>query len=145
MNILNEVKDAWGWIGIDPVEVVTENDFGNLIPKDSNHQFWRLCPEDVYCDVIAKSIEEYNELIQNDEFMDDWFMAAMVDEAKKSLGELEVGSKYHLVIPGILDGEYGGSNIKTAPLAELIKYSGDLGKKIKDLPDGAKIDFKAMS
>lgn len=144
MNILDEVKNAWGWIGIDPVELVTENDFGNLIIKDSKEQFWRLCPEDVYCEVIAKSKEAYNELIQNEEFLDDWFMSAMVEDAKKSLGSLEPPRKYHMVIPGILDGEYGGKNIKTAPLVELIRFSGDLGKQIKDLPDGAEIKLKVM-
>ena len=144
MNILNDVKEAWGWIGMDPVEVVTENEFGNLILKDSNDKFWRLCPEDVYCEVIAESITEYNELITDDEFLDDWFMSAMVEEAKKSLGTLEHGNKYHMVIPGILDGEYGGTNIKTAPFVEIIKFSGDLGKQIKDLPDGAKIELKVM-
>jgi len=28
MNILKEIKDSWGWVGIDPEEVVGENDFG---------------------------------------------------------------------------------------------------------------------
>ena len=145
MNILNEVKAAWGWVGIDPVEVVTENDFGNLILKDSNEKFWRMCPEDVYCDVIANTKTDYNELIQNEEFLDDWFMSAMVEEAKITLGELDSGKKYYMVIPGILDGEYGGKNIKVTSLIDLIRYSGDLGKQIKDLPDGAKIELKTMS
>lgn len=144
MNILNEIRDAWGWTGIDPVEVVTENDFGNLIIKDATDQFWRLCPEDVYCDVIAKSIAEYNEIIQDEEFLDDWFMSAMVEDAKKSLGSLKPGYKYHMVIPGILDGEYGGTNIKLAPLDKLIRFSGDLGKQIKDLPDGAEVELKPI-
>jgi len=29
MNIIEEVKEAWGWIGINPIEVVTENEFNN--------------------------------------------------------------------------------------------------------------------
>jgi len=144
MTILNEVRNAWGWIGIDPIEVVTENDFGNLIIKDSKEQFWRLCPEDVYCEVIAKTIAEYNEIIKGEDFLDDWFMSAMVEEAKKTLGSLEDSNKYYMVIPGVLDGEYGGANIKTAPLVELIRFSGDLGKQIKDLPDGAEIELKVI-
>jgi len=144
MNLLEEIKTAWGWVGIDPAEIVTENDFGNLIIKDHDDQFWRLCPEDVYCEVIAKSISEYNEKITDEDFLNDWFMSAMVDEAFKNNGILEPNNKYYMVIPGILDGEYGGDNIKTAPLTELIRFSGDLGKKIKDLPDGAKIELKSL-
>ena len=46
MNILKEVQNAWGWTGIKPLELVDENDFGNLIIKDVRGQYWRLCPED---------------------------------------------------------------------------------------------------
>lgn len=144
MSILNEIKGAWGWIGIDPQEVVIENEFGNLIIKDFSDKFWRLCPEDVYCEVVAESIEEYNALIKNEEFLEDWFMSAMVQDAEAKLGKLESGYKYHMVIPGVLGGEYGGSNVKVAPLLEIIRFSGDLGKQIEELPDGAQIELKVV-
>ncbi|WP_010386303.1 hypothetical protein [Pseudoalteromonas rubra] len=69
MSILNKIQDAWGWVGIEPQEVVIENDFGNLIVKDFSDKFWRLCPEDVYCEIVAESIEDYNDLIKNKEFL----------------------------------------------------------------------------
>ena len=144
MNIIDEVKKSWDWVGINPTEIVAENEFGNLILKDSEDKFWRLCPEDVYCEVVAKSIEDYNNLINDIEFLNDWNMSVMVDEATKMLGELKEGYKYYLVIPGILNGEYSGTNIKTAPFFEIIRLSGDLGKQIKDLPDGAKVELKLI-
>lgn len=142
MTILDEVKESWGWTGIDPKEVVAENDFGNLIMKDADDKFWRLCPEDVYCEVVAESIAEYNLLIKDKEFLEDWFMQAMVEEAEKKLGALKPGYKYHMVIPGILCGEYNESNFNVAPLYEIVRFSGDLGRQIQDLPDGAKIEIK---
>ncbi len=144
MSILNEIKDAWGWVGIEPQEVVIENEFGNLIVKDFNDKFWRLCPEDVYCELVAESIEEYNVLIKNEEFLEDWSMTAMVQEAEGSLGKFKPGYKYHMVIPGVLGGEYGGSNVKVAPLLEIIRFSGDLGKQIENLPDGAQVELKVV-
>ena len=144
MTILEEIKNAWGWTGINPVEIVTENEFGNLILKDAEDKFWRLSPEEIYCDVIATSIADYNTLIQNEDFMDDWFMASMVAEAEKTLGELKIGQKYHMIIPGVLDGEYSAKNIKIAPLFKMIRFSGALGKQIKDLPDGSAVDFKVI-
>ncbi|MCW8943715.1 MAG: DUF1851 domain-containing protein [Sedimenticola sp.] len=144
MSILNEIKNAWSWVGIEPEEVVVENEFGNLIVKDSTDKFWRLCPEDVYCEVVANSIEEYNALIKNEEFLEDWFMSGMVEEAEKALGKLEPGYKYHMVIPGVLGGEYGGSNVKVAPLNEIVRFSGDLGKQIKDLPGGSEVELKVV-
>jgi len=145
IKVLNEVREAWAWVGIEPEEIVTHNEFGNLIIKDAEDKFWRLCPEDIYCKVVANSIQEYNELINDEEFVEDWFMATMVEEAKQSLGELKPDYKYHLSVPGALDGEYSGDNITTAPLLEMIRFSGDLGKRINELADGTEIKFKPIA
>ncbi|KZX75123.1 hypothetical protein A3715_26825 [Oleiphilus sp. HI0009] len=144
MSIIQEIINAWSWVGIEPVEIVAENDFGNLIIKDSSERFWRLCPEDVYCEVIANSIDEYNTAIKNEEFIIDWHMSSMVEEAATNLGALQEGYKYHMVIPGILGGEYGGTNVKSVPLVEQIRFSGDLGSQLRDLPDGAQVELKVI-
>jgi len=144
MNIIEEVKEAWGWVGINPTEIVTENEFGNLILKDAEDKFWRLCPEEVYCEVIAESIDAYNALIKDSEFLDDWNVPAMVDAAIKKLGKLKKGYKYYLAIPGILNGEYSVNNIKTAPFVKIINWSGDLGNQVKDLEDGSEVELKAI-
>jgi hypothetical protein len=144
MNIVEEIKESWGWVGIEPVEVVGENDFGNLMIKDIEGKYWRLCPEDLYCKVVAENRAELDALSTDQEFLADWYMKALVEAAKDKLGPLEEGSKYYMVIPGVLGGEYGISNIETLPLAELIRLSGDLGKQIKDLPDGAQVKLKVV-
>ena len=41
--MIQEIKAFWGWSGIDPVEIIAVNDFGNLIIKDHEDKFWRLC------------------------------------------------------------------------------------------------------
>ena len=142
MDLISEIREAWGWVGIDPEEVVGENDFGNLIVRDRAGQYWRLCPEDSYCRVIADNREELDELSEDQEFLHDWNMSALVEEAKKAHGPLPDGRKYYLVIPGVLGGVYDASNIKTLPLVELVRLSGDIAKQIKDIPDGAKVEFE---
>jgi hypothetical protein len=144
MNIVDEIKESWGWVGIEPLEVVGENDFGNLMIKDIEAKYWRLCPEDLYCKVVAQNRAELDALSADEEFLADWYMKALVEVAKDKLGPLEEGRKYYMVIPGVLGGEYGINNIKTLPLAELIRLSGDLGKQIKDLPDGAQVKLKVV-
>ena len=142
MNIIQEIKESWGWVGIDPVEVVGENDFGNLMIKDSVGSYWRLSPEDVYCEIVATNREELDNLSTDQEFLEDWYMQALVEQASERLGVLTEGQKYCLVTPGVLGGEYAISNINTAPLHELIRFSGHIAKQIKDLPDGAEIQLR---
>jgi len=69
-------------------------------------------------------------------------MKNLVTQAKELLGPLIEGRKYCLKIPGVLGGEYGGSNLATVPLVELVRFSGDVAKQIKDQPNGAQVQFK---
>ncbi len=144
MSIVKVIEEAWDWVGIEPAEVVGENDFGNLIIKDIHGKFWRLCPEDVYCRVVAENRAELDALSHDQEFLGDWYMSSLVEQAKASLGPLQPGRKYHLVIPGVLGGAYSAENIRTVPQFEQIRFSGDIGRQIQELPDGAQVKLKVI-
>lgn len=144
MDIIEEIRQFWGWTGIDPVKVVCENDFGNLVIKDEEGRYWRLCPEDCYCKVVANNREELDALSTNQEFLQDWYMSALTSLANDNFGPLTEGRKYCLKIPGILGGEYGGDNISTAPLVDLVRLSADIARQIESLPDGAQIKLQVV-
>jgi hypothetical protein len=139
MDLISSIKRGWLWKGLDPTLVVGENDFGNLIVKDAQGQYWRVCPEDLKCTVIANDRAALDALSQRQDFLHDWYMAALVGKAKRQLGPLRPGYKYCLKIPGPLGGEYGGANLGTIPLRELIEASGDIARQIDDVPDGAEV------
>jgi Domain of unknown function (DUF1851) len=142
MKLIEHIERAWGWTGIKPAKVVGENDFGNLMVRDRQGRYWRICPEDLYCRLIAEDRAALDALIRDEEFQEDWGMAALVDEARVKIGPLGPGRKYCLKIPGLLGGEYGGSNLATISLVELISASGGIAFQINDLPDGAKVQFQ---
>jgi len=136
MHLLDDVRSAWGWAGIEPVNVIDDNDFGNLLIEDIRGQYWRLCPEELYCKVVAGNSEELNCLVKDPEFLSDWHMRALVDEAFQQLGALAPGCKYCLKIPGVLGGKYDKANLGTISFDELIRASGDIAQQIAGLPDG---------
>ena len=144
MKLIDEIAKAWGWSGIDPVSVVMENDFGNLIVMDVDGKYWRLCPEDCYCEVIAASRAEFDALLANQEFLQDWDMAALVSLAKDQCGPLATGSKYCLKIPGILGGTYGGNNLAIASQIDLVRIAGDIARQLQELPDGSRIELRLV-
>ena len=141
MDLLDDVRNAWGWTGIEPVNLIDDNDFGNLIIEDVRGQYWRLCPEDLYCKVVAGNREELDRLAKDQEFLSDWHMRGLVDEAFQQLGALASGHKYCLKIPGVLGGEYGGNNLGTISFDELIRASGDIAQQIAGLPDGTFVEL----
>ena len=143
-DLIRVIREAWSWIGIDPDEVVAENDFGNLIVRSTDGRYWRICPEELSCDVIAESRPHLDAINETRDFRRDWWMKSMVDEAVGLLGPLGEGRKYCLKMPAVLGGAYEASNLGTVPLDELISFSGDMARQIKDLPDGAQIKIKVV-
>jgi Domain of unknown function (DUF1851) len=142
MELIKHIERAWSWTGIKPIKVVGENDFGNLMVRDQQGQYWRICPEDLYCKVIAGDRAALDALIEDEEFQQDWNMPALVEEAQATVGPLGPGRKYCLKIPGLLGGEYGGTNLASISLVELVAASGDIAFQIKDVPDGAQVRIK---
>lgn len=139
MELLIEIENAWGWVGLRPAQVVGENDFGNFIVKDVAGRYWRICPEDLYCKVIADDRAELDTLSQSQEFLQDWYMAGLVAEAREKLGTLRPGYKYCLKIPGVMGGEYGGTNLAVISVVGLVSASGHIAKEIDGLPDSAQV------
>ena len=56
-----------------------------------------------------------------------------------ALSKLE---KYCLKIPGVLGGAYGGDNLASSTLVELIESSGHMAMQIADLPDGTQVKLR---
>lgn len=136
--MLTAINKAWDWIGVRAIEIVKINDFGNVIFKSKENEFWRICPEELYCEKIADSLSTLEILLQDSEFIEDWEMLNLVKIAKETVGKLNEGEKYCLKLPGVLGGEYKLENIGKVSQLEQIRFSGDLAKQIKDLPDGTK-------
>jgi hypothetical protein len=139
MDLIAIVKESWGWAGLDPDQIVGDNDFGNLMIKDKSGRYWRLCPEDLNCRVVAESRPELDALSRSQEFLRDWHMIELLAQAKERVGTLRPGYKYCLKIPGLLGGEYGGDNLASIPIGELISASGHIARQVAELPDGAKV------
>jgi hypothetical protein len=78
-------------------------------------------------------------LSQSQDFLHDWYMEALVKQARDKLGLLRPGYKYCLKIPAVLGGQYEDSNLATISLHEQVAVSGHLAKEIGESPDGAQI------
>jgi hypothetical protein len=135
MSTVDEINEAWGWVGLSAVEVLGENDFGNLIIKDEDGKYWRLCPEGLRCQTVAQDREALDALSYNQEFLEDWYMTELVHLARETLGPLASGRKYCMKVPSVLGGEYGGNNLATVPLLALIRFSGEVAQHIDGIPD----------
>jgi hypothetical protein len=142
--MLDIIRTAWGWIGLDPAEVVATNAFGNLIVRATDGVYWRICPEELSCERIADHADAFAAISKGEEFQTDWEMSRLVKLARQKFGPLPEGRCYCLKLPAVVGGSYDVANMGTISLDELISFSGEFAEKIKDLPDGAQIRIKIV-
>ncbi len=133
---LETIRTSWGWVGLDPAQVVATNAFGNMIVLATNGAIWRICPEELSCQQVAHSADEFAIISQDPAFQLDWEMVTLVDLAKQHLGSLEDGRCYCLKLAAVIGGSYQAANMGTISLDELISFSGYLAQQIKDIPEG---------
>ena len=141
-EVISDIREAWGWLGVVPTKLVDSNKFGDIIFNDAEARYWRLCPEELVCSQIADSAHAYSSLRQEAEFSRDWTMEDLVSAAESLYGVQPPGRCFCLKLPGPLGGHYRIENIGTITRSELVRFSGEVAKQIKDLPDGAQIQFR---
>ena len=142
IEILRQINDSWKWKGFQATKIELINDFGNVIFQTDNYEYWRICPEELSCEKIADSHNEYDKLINDSEFQLDWKMENLVRIAKDKFENISENEKYCLKKPAEIGGEYERENIGKITFKELISFSGDLGFQIKDLKNGEKIRLR---
>jgi hypothetical protein len=141
-TLLEAITEGWSWKLGKPVAIIATNGFGNAIVQNDKGQFFRIMPEEWDCQLLASSAEELHEKRTSDDFIRDWEMTALVQRARVSLGRLEEGEVYYLVVPGCLGGKYAEENIRKNSLRELLAYSGEMARQIDQLPDGGRVVLK---
>jgi hypothetical protein len=139
--MLDIINDAWSWIGLDATDLIASNLFGNVIVRDRHGRFWRICPEELTCEVIAANDQEYSKLWTDDEFQTDWTMGVFLEQAVAKFGPLPPDRCYCLKLPAVLGGEYSTENLGTISRNELISFAGDIAEQIKDVPEGGKVEL----
>jgi len=118
------------------------NAFGNLIVRAIDGAYWRICPEELSCEVVACDAAALDVPWANEDFQIDWQMMQLVNAAQVALGPVDEQRCYCLKQPAVLGGKYDAANFGTITRRELIAFTGDVAEQIKDVPDGASIKFK---
>ncbi len=140
-RLLDAVRQAWGWVGIEPKQMVAVNVFGNLLLKDTVGRYWRICPEELFAKIVADNEQSFNGLMADADFLKDWETVRLGELAVRELGAPDAGKCFCLKLPGVLGGEYQPENFGVTTIEELILSSGGMALQIKDVPDGGTIQI----
>src|SRR3954447_21773002 len=85
-HVLRTIRESWGWTGLDPAAVTATNAFGNVIVRATDGAYWRVCPEELSCEVVARDDATFRALWASEEFQVDWQMTQLVEIVQTLLG-----------------------------------------------------------
>jgi hypothetical protein len=138
-DLLDIVRTAWGWTGIDPAQVVATSAFGHLVIRDTGGFYWYLDPELRELQRVAADRDELTAYMNQPHMIEAWFADRLTAEARERFGEPEPGRCYSFETRALIEGDYAPGNLRTIPIAELIAFVGDFEQKTRDLPEGTPI------
>lgn len=138
------IADGWSWKLGTPVAVLATSPLGNVIVKNGDGWFFRIMPEELLCDLLARSEEELATKWMETEFRRDLQMSALVEKAQAAHGLLAEGQVYHLVVPGCLGGKYEVANLRKISLCELLTHAGAMAQQVEDVPDDGEVIITSM-
>ncbi|MEO0871889.1 MAG: hypothetical protein AAFY19_08025 [Pseudomonadota bacterium] len=141
MSLVDVFNESWSWTGITAKRVRAQSPMGHLILSDENEQFFYLDPDGMVIVPLGTKAEAEAHLAQADA-QELWWGGDLVEAGKALLGEPPEGSVFSLKPEAMVQGHYAPENLWIISLEELIAFTGDLARQIKDLPDGMQIKFE---
>ena len=143
-DLVNAVRDGWGWTGIDAAAVTAVSAFGHLIVQDRQGGYWYLDPELRTLERIAGDEAALFAHMRDDDVREIWEAHALVEAAHDRLGPPGPGQCYSLKTMALLQGDYAHHNLCTISIAELIRFTGDFERQTQHLPEGSTVQLKVV-
>ncbi len=141
-SVIEALSDEWAWI-LPPInQVFAVSAMGNVFLSCDDQNYWRICPEELTAETVARKSGELDALYSNTEYKEDWHMTSLVADLIESYGEPVIGECFGLTIPAVLGGEYSINNIRRRGLYEYLRFTGDVARQTKDLKDGDTLKFE---
>src|SRR3954453_5679197 len=129
----------WGWLLGDSMHLILVSAIGDMFLADDTGQVFWLDTGTGKLQQIAASVEEFQQLRQQREHADQWFIPLLVGDLITSGVKLSPGQCYSYKKPPFLGGEVALENFTPTDLMVHFSVLGQLCKQVKNLPPGTKI------
>jgi hypothetical protein len=134
----------WSWLLPENLSIWIMNTFGDLFVVLDDGSVHRLTTDGGELEKLAESREHFEELMLESNNANTWLLIPLVDKVVSSGKQLEPGKCFGYKIPPVAGGKYEPDNIAIKSIKEYHSFLGYFYEKIKDLPNGAKIQFKIV-
>lgn len=70
-DVLESIRREWTWVMPPPEPLLAVSKFGNVLVAVLGGAVWRICPEEMSCQVFAPTVEVAQQLMADPEFRED--------------------------------------------------------------------------
>jgi hypothetical protein len=131
--------EEWKWILDEPSRVILTTTMGDLFVRGNSSKIYYLDVVSGESHTISKNSQEFEKLLNDNQFIIDYFYPERVDKLKKLGLILEENCCYSHIHPLVLGGEDIIDNIEVTDLIVHLSITGQIHKQIKDLDYGTRI------
>lgn len=135
----NSLISGWSFLLPSSFTIWMVNLLGDLIIVSENGEVSFVDVGIGTSEVIAKSRDEFIEIVDHDDNADNWFAIPLVDECKSIGKYLSNNECYSFKVPPILGGEFKPDNVEPTDLSVHYHLLSQIHNQTKDLPDGTKV------
>jgi hypothetical protein len=137
-----DLIDCWKWLlkKIDKVLLISK--LGDMFLIGQNDAIYWLATDTGTLTTIANSTEEFEQLLQDEENLDNWFLPSLLEQLHEAGKMLKQNQVYSFKMMPIIGGEYTVENIEPTDISVHFTFTGQIFEQVKDLPDGTPIKIK---
>lgn len=89
---------------------------------------------------VADGIEKFQEKLQDQDVVSDWFLVDLIAALKTAGKELQTGQVYSYKKLIVLGGDYSSDNFEPTDIEVHFSFAGQIHQHVKALPPGTKIN-----
>lgn len=132
--------EDWQWLVGSALPVLLSSVGDAFLKNESGEVFWLITGSAEY-EKVADSYAEFQDKLKDNELVHEWFLVPVVAQLKEQGVILEQGKLYGFKQLPVLGGNYNSDNFELTDIEVHFAMSGQMNFQIKDLPDGAKVNF----
>ncbi|MCW1926417.1 DUF1851 domain-containing protein [Luteolibacter arcticus] len=140
-----ELLSDWRWLVGERTEFMLAGSLGDLFLRDETGQVLWLDTGAGQLSVVAGSHEEFRELLQQPNQVNEWFLPQLVGDLLASGKQLAPGQCFSYKVPPMLGGKVEPENFEPTDLSVHCSILGQIARKNQDLPDRTPIQRVTLS
>jgi len=141
---ISELKQAWSWLLPEHYQPILFTALGDMFFEVPSGEVHWLNTGTGSVTHVAANLSEFERHLETDLAVD-WFLPALIEQLVAAGKVLKTGQCYSFTtLPIFREGTYTVDNLRPCGAKEHFGFTGDVHKRIHDLPDGAKVQFKVV-